>query len=596
MRVLKSIAGILAAVMFMLSAVSGLGFAEDIVITDDEIDFETGLAFKMLDNGTYSVKCPDINCDKLTGELVIPNEYKGQAVTEIAEYGFVYCENITSIRISEGIRNVGGAAFAGCFSLKEIYIPKTVQNVDYGLFGFQGCPALTDVNIAEDHELYCSIDGVVFSKDKTSLVFYPNKPEEHYTIPDFVTTLTEYAFSNCDNLISITVSNNITEIGDCVFDSCPNLEIINIPASVSNIDAGCVRHVNNFQAFVVDEHNQNYCAVDGVLFSKDMTQLLLYPWCKTDKEYRVPDGVTSLAELGSKYMNTLILPKDLEQICDIYIFGNDPMELKCDDCEIIYEGTLNEWKELSTDLYFPNYTITCSDGVILAKYLQAAAKDPVSVENVDNSVSYNAGITQDVADSTNRLSAFEIKEIKSVIENVSVDAPADAGLDTSINLYVTPNVPIKESFNSRSMSLDITFKNAFGDEVQPQRPVRVKIPVPERFKNISPIYVYHINDDGRTEKIEAIIATEGDIEYIVFETDRFSVYVLTDSLINVNTTPETSDSGNIDTDDTNSGSTSNPNLDENNSKEEQPNDTSSDTSSKLFKATPHNAIEKRRPQ
>lgn len=93
---------------------------------------------------------------------------------------------------------------------------------------------------------------------------------------------------------------------------------------------------------------------------------------------------------------------------------------------------------------------------------------------------------------------------------------------------IIPNVPVPSDMFKTSMSLDLTFKNSDGEKVQPQKPVTVKIPVPERFKDSSTIYVYYIGDDNKVEKIEVEVRTLDEVEYVVFEANKFSTYVLTD--------------------------------------------------------------------
>lgn len=212
MRILRSIAGILAAVMFMLSAVSGLSFADDVVITDREIDPETGLEFKLLDDGTYSVSCPETNRERLTGELVIPSEYNGVRVTSIADLAFLECNGLTSVTIPQGITYIGGGAFINCNNLTSITIPYSVTNIDGGAFYL--CTNLADINVDENNEYYCSEEGVLFNKSKTELMMYPiAKKIETYTIPESVTKIGEVAFSGHDELVSIDLHEQITFIG-----------------------------------------------------------------------------------------------------------------------------------------------------------------------------------------------------------------------------------------------------------------------------------------------------------------------------------------------------------------------------------------------
>ncbi len=561
MRFLKIIAGVLAAVMFMLSAVSGTGLADDIIITDEDVDPVTGLKFTLLEDGTYSVECPIENRDKLVGDIVVPSEYNGVPVTELGGYGFFYCENITSVELPESITRIASFdAFAQCTNLKEIFIPKSVERIN-GIFYLSNCCNLENIYVAEDNEFFSSIDGVLLSKDKTVLFNYPTgRTDRHYIIPNSVTTISQHAFLTCNNLTDVTIPESVVQIEPGAFNFCDNLETLYIPASVTNIGRDAVSVCNALKSIDVDDQNPNYCSVDGILFSKDMTQLVKYPEAKPDETYVFPDGVTDMMGIKNDFIKTLIIPEGVKSIQtngtltgddnynfhDCSIEGNnletlilpksleqfDSARTSCDYAEIRYGGTVAEWKKLTENStnkkYNAAFTIICSDGVIEGNNLHVITREPVAEEDKNGSVSFTAGISQETADTVNSLLSDEVREIKSVIENVFVNAPTNSGFDTSIQFYVVPNVPVTQDFGDKKFTIDLIFKNSDGERVQPQSPVTVKIPVPERLKDSSPIYVYHIGDDGKSEKVAAETMDIDGVRYVVFKTSSFSVYVLTD--------------------------------------------------------------------
>lgn len=626
MRLLKIFAGMLAAAMFMLSAVSGLSYADNIIIADENVDPETGLHFELLEDGTYSV---DSFENPYVGKLVIPSEFNGRKVSAVRQIW--HSLNVTSIIISDGIKEIDNDAFFGCKNLKEVYIPKSVERLKFGdSFSWYGCDSLENVYVADDNEFFCSIDGVVYTKDKKTLMMYPSgKSDKSFTVPDFVTTLNEWSFFSCKNIESVFISEGVTELESMAFWLCDKLETIEIPASVVKCDSS-IADCHGLKKVIVTEENPNYCSVDGVLFSKDMTQMFVYPEDKLDEEYSVPIGITSMSSIRNKNIKRLTIPEgvrniDLTSSSDVvcYYFcsieGNNleiltlPKSLEtfygaitnCANAEIRFGGTIAEWKALynedSEDKESSSFRIICSDGVIENDNNRIIMKDPIAEENSDGSVDFTAGITEDVADEANKLPEDEVAEIKQVIENISISTPANAGFDTSVEFYVTPNVTVPADFGDRRMALDLTFKNSNGDEVQPKTPVTVRIPVPTRLENSSKIYVYHVGDDGNIEKIEAVIETIDNIRYVVFETSKFSTYVLTDAEIKgssdtsgstssgtstpTTSTPTTSEPTSSGTSDSN---TSKPTTDDNTSSGsgETSNPTSSDNTSST--STPTN--------
>ena len=115
------------------------------------------------------------------------------------------------------------------------------------------------------------------------------------------------------------------------------------------------------------------------------------------------------------------------------------------------------------------------------------------------------------------------------MKNIKANAPSDA-FDNDVVLNVS-----RDTFSAgggTSFAVDISFVKADGTKVQPTRPVTVQIPVPENLKNKDPLYVYHINESGRAEKVEARTKEIGGVKYVVFEADRFSTYAVTDKEIN----------------------------------------------------------------
>ena len=78
------------------------------------------------------------------------------------------------------------------------------------------------------------------------------------------------------------------------------------------------------EAFIVDEANQDYCSVGGVLFTKDMAELVAYPYGKTQIEYTVPDGVKRIGEYAFSKIDNIYkinFPESLESIGGYAFYG-----------------------------------------------------------------------------------------------------------------------------------------------------------------------------------------------------------------------------------------------------------------------------------
>ena len=120
-----------------------------------------------------------------------------------------------------------------------------------------------------------------------------------------------------------------------------NVERVYIPKTIEKI--GDTRNCYNMKECVVDKDNNNYCSVDGVLYSKDMKTLLFYPPAKSDKTFRIPDGVENVgldlsdinnpdyAEMYAFYscenLKNLIFPNSVKEICSVYNCGIEYLKL-----------------------------------------------------------------------------------------------------------------------------------------------------------------------------------------------------------------------------------------------------------------------------
>ena len=190
-------------------------------------------------------------CSGLTGEIVIPNsvtsiEYAAfsgctgltsieipNSVTSIGDFAFSGCTGLTSVTIGNSVTSIGDFAFQNCSNWTSVTIPGSVTSIGNG--AFQNCTGLISSNVAPDNSNYCSVDGVLFNKDKTTLIQYPGAKQGAYTIPNSVASIGNYAFYGCTGLASIEIPNSVASIGNYAFRGCTGLTSIEIPNSVASI-------------------------------------------------------------------------------------------------------------------------------------------------------------------------------------------------------------------------------------------------------------------------------------------------------------------------------------------------------------------------
>ena len=159
------------------------------------------------------------DCSSLTS-ITIP-----EGVTSIGSYAFYDCSSLTNITIPNSVTSIWDNCFEDCSSLTSITIPEGVTSIGHGVFN--SCGNLTSINVSENNKNYCSVDGVLFNKDKTEIIKYPEgKDGASYKIPEGVTRIENSAFNQCNNLTSLTISNGVINIADYAFYSCESFEKI----------------------------------------------------------------------------------------------------------------------------------------------------------------------------------------------------------------------------------------------------------------------------------------------------------------------------------------------------------------------------------
>lgn len=153
-------------------------------------------AEKIFDGFVYVVEDDGIKiteCLKYDEQIIVPEQIEGKPVTVIGDDAFYQHKNMVSITLPDSVTSIEGAPFYRCYSLAKINISANVNFI--GQDPFFRCCALTEILVDDDNHNYCDIDGVLFNKDKTVLIQYPEgNTANRYEIPTSVTSIQEAAF------------------------------------------------------------------------------------------------------------------------------------------------------------------------------------------------------------------------------------------------------------------------------------------------------------------------------------------------------------------------------------------------------------------
>ncbi len=338
MKLIKRMISLAAALCLATTA-----FAYSAQLSDFGFSFSAGAAdytseglslkYEVLDDGTVEI---DKYISSSSADIEIPSIIDGKkvtsigkqafnqcsslvsitipdSVTSIEEYAFVRCSALTSIIIPDSVMSIGDYAFVGCSSLTSITISNSVTNI--GEYVFVDCSSLNSINVLNGNKNYSDIDGVLFNKNQSKLVCYPNgRTNDSYIIPDSVKSIGDYAFYYCSSLTSIIIPDSVTRIGYGAFSDCSSLTSVTIPDSINIIGAWA--------------------------FSE----------CSSLTSVTIPKSVTSIGVYAFKNCKSL-----------------DTISILNPNCEMVYEGTIcNNYNNLN-DSY--SYT-----GVIRGYYASTAQK------------------------------------------------------------------------------------------------------------------------------------------------------------------------------------------------------------------------------
>jgi hypothetical protein len=160
--------------------------------------------------------------------VTLPN-----SLTTIENSAFYFCISLTNVTIPDSVSSISYGAFEHCTSLASVTIPSSVTVIrDYA---FSECASLTAITVDALNAAYSSVEGVLLNHSKTTLIQFPGGKAGTYTIPNSVTTIANYAFSDCDGLTTVTIPDSVTTIGRDAFVFCTNLTTVRFGNSVTSI-------------------------------------------------------------------------------------------------------------------------------------------------------------------------------------------------------------------------------------------------------------------------------------------------------------------------------------------------------------------------
>ena len=232
---------------------------------------------------------------------------------------------------------------------------------EIGICAFSGCTSLVAINVSTGNKNYVSVNGVLYNKDKTTIICYPaGKKDKNYKILNSVMSISGGAFYSCISLKSITIPNSVTEIGSSAFGCCTSFTSITIPDSVTSIGAWAFNSCINLTSITIPN---SVTSIGGWAFSytallenqstaekyvgnwvvdcgNDVSSVIIkngtvgiadkaFEDCESLTSITIPNSVTSIGDSafgGCESLTSIMIPDSVTEIGDGAFLGCRSLE------------------------------------------------------------------------------------------------------------------------------------------------------------------------------------------------------------------------------------------------------------------------------
>ena len=382
---------------------------DDVVLYTPSSDYSGALVIPAsvdYDGKTYSVTAIGDSAFYMCYEITSVTLPKG--LTRIGEYAFCDCLKLSGISFPEGLLSIGKNAYESCQMLKDIVIPRSVTSI--GDFIFYCCANINSIKVEEGNTVYDSrsdcnaiietaanrlikgCDNTVIPEDITSISAYAFEQCQRLnsvTIPNGVTTIEEGTFYFCTNLKSVIIPEGVTSIHRAGFLSCHNMESVSIPSSMAHIGegafAGCdyLKDVYCYAEQVpeTEDHVFLYDPVYKATLHVPAGSVEKYKATEPWKDFGIIVELSDLVTFTEGQMATIILPTIPDTSKGKYYRLDS-----CEDGKIIFEEEPNP-KARIPYIIVPNQDFTINLSTL---DLAGLSQDTVSIEGISFIGSYTS--------------------------------------------------------------------------------------------------------------------------------------------------------------------------------------------------------------
>lgn len=261
-----------------------------------------GLLFELIyHNNASTNKYRIIGYSGTQTKVIIPVNYNGRAVTEIANNAFYRCVNITEVIIPDSVVHIGDKAFYECVSMVNVQLSNATLTI--GENAFYHCAGLTEI-----------------------------------LIPDSVITIKKGAFSNCSNLERVIIGSGLTYINEKVFENCIKLKSIEIPQNIVGIGSYAFKNClglaqltfNENLVLIGDNAFEQCAAISEIVLPQSLVSIGDYAFASCDNLHNIyiPENVRHIGDYAFhiRYLRSVIITSPIPYAIGINSFDNNFVE------------------------------------------------------------------------------------------------------------------------------------------------------------------------------------------------------------------------------------------------------------------------------
>ncbi len=239
------------------------------------------------------------NKDNWDGHVLYVDNYIAQIEQRDSQGNLI--NDLGELNIREGTKKLLYFSFdEHKTGFSKISIPASLTSLPLEWFSDYN-RQLCEINVSKSNKKYASKDGILYNKNMTKLLCYPQaKSGYSYRIPESVTTINPHAFEYNNTLKELRITKNVNRIPKTAFNVCLALK-----------------------AFKVSSKNSRYSSKGGILFNKNKTTLIHFPSKHKKVKYKIPASVNKIYNNAFRFskIKSVTISKSVKRVCSGAFFG-----------------------------------------------------------------------------------------------------------------------------------------------------------------------------------------------------------------------------------------------------------------------------------